>query len=36
MRVKVLKILMRRKKMELQMEVKKKVISQINLVQKMR
>lgn len=36
MRVKVLKILMKRKKMELQMEVKKKVISQINLVQKMR
>lgn len=31
-----MKILMRRKKMELQMEVKKKVISQINLVQKMR
>lgn len=36
MRVKVLKILMKRKKMELQMEVKKKVISQINLVQKMK
>lgn len=31
-----MKILMKRKKMELQMEVKKKVISQINLVQKMR
>lgn len=36
MRVKVVKILMKRKKMKLQMEVKKKVISQINLVQKMR
>lgn len=36
MRLKVVKILMMKKKMMLKIEVKKMVISQINLAQKMR